>query len=196
MNAPAEFRYLKLTAANAPALAELFEREAVTCHCRYWHFSGDKNAWLARCAHEPEKNRAEFAQAAVANELQGMVALDATDTAVGWLKVTPVAAVSKLYEQRLYRGLACFDGDRRGVLTVGCFLIDERLRRSGIARELLRAAVREGRLSGARAIEAFPRRAEGVSDAELWLGPYPLFVSEGFEVVHDFGPYPVLRLML
>jgi GNAT superfamily N-acetyltransferase len=125
-----------------------------------------------------------------------MVALRADGSAAGWLKLTVESAMTKLYDQRLYRGLSCFAGERDGVLTIGCFLVDSRLRRRGVARELLRAAVREARSIGARAIEAFPRRAEAISDGELWLGPYPLFVAEGFAVVNDFGPYPVLRLNL
>jgi hypothetical protein len=31
---------------HARAIAELFEREGCACFCRWWHFEGDKNAWL------------------------------------------------------------------------------------------------------------------------------------------------------
>ncbi len=191
-----DLRYERLRAEHAPGVAELFEREELPCHCRYWHFHGDKNEWLARCSHERDENRAEFAAAARSDELQGIVALDAAQGVVGWLKITDQSAVSKLYQQRLYRGLPCFEGDRSGVMTIGCFLVEPRLRRQGVARGLLRAALREARAAGARVLEAFPRRGDAVPEAELWLGPYPLLRAEGFQVVHDFGPYPVLRLTL
>jgi GNAT superfamily N-acetyltransferase len=112
------------------------------------------------------------------------------------MKLTDQASVRKIYDQRLYRGLPCFGGPREGVYTVGCFLVDERFRRQGIARALLRAGLEAVRAQGAQAVEAFPRAAEGVSEAELWTGPARLFLSEGFEVVNDFSPYPVLRRTL
>ena len=46
---------------------------------------------------------------------------------------------------------------------------------------------------GARAIEAFPRRSEQAGPAELWVGPANIFLQAGFEIINDFGPYPVLR---
>jgi hypothetical protein len=45
-------------------------------------------------------------------------------------------------------------------------------------------------------VEAFPRSDLDVPAAALMMGPLALFVRAGFEVVHDFGPYPVLRLEL
>ena len=41
--------------ATLDALAALFERAESPCFCRYWHFEGDKNAWLDRCANRPRR---------------------------------------------------------------------------------------------------------------------------------------------
>jgi GNAT superfamily N-acetyltransferase len=112
------------------------------------------------------------------------------------MKLTPASSVAKLYAQRLYRGLPCFDGDRDGVHAIGCFLVDESWRRRGVARALLRFAIDRARSSGARAIEAFPRRADGIPDEQLWSGPFELFVAEGFRQMHHQQSYPVLRLDL
>jgi GNAT superfamily N-acetyltransferase len=179
---------------DARALSALFERAGVACHCRYWHFAGTTNDWLARIAHAPDENRREMehALASGSDEMRGLVAF-AGGQIVGWLKLTPASAVPKLYDQRLYRGLPCLTGDRAGVLTVGCLLVDPGWRRRGVARALIAATVARARATGARAVEAFPRRADGVSDAELFTGPYAAFLEAGFEVVHDFAPYPVLR---
>ena len=173
----------------------LFERTSTPCHCQYWHFEGDKNAWLDRLFHTPELNRAAFVEDLSKGGLHGVVAMQG-EQAVGWMKLCPAETVPKLYGQRLYKGLPCFSGPREGILTVGCMLVDEDVRRRGVARALLRHGVSVARQLGAHAIEAFPRRAEQAGPAELWLGPANIFLEQGFEIVNDFAPYPVLRLEL
>ena len=175
-------------------LVALFERTGTPCHCQYWHFTGDKNAWLDRLFHAPEQNRAAFVEnlATAHAELRGVVALHA-GRAVGWLKLCPAEHVPKLYDQRLYRGLPALSGPREGVLTVGCLLVDDEFRRRGVAQALVEQSVVLGRAHGARCIEAFPRRSEEAGAAELWTGPFRIFERAGFKIVNDFGPYPVLR---
>jgi GNAT superfamily N-acetyltransferase len=185
-------RFERAEAKHAGALVELFERTETPCHCQYWHFSGDKNAWLERLFHAPERNRQAFVEGLQSPELKGVVALT-HDRAVGWMKLCPAERVQKLYEQRLYKGLPCFGGPREGVLTVGCMLVAEDWRRRGIARSMLQAGIELAKATGARAIEAFPRRHEQAQAPELWLGPLGIFLEAGFQVVNDFAPYPVLR---
>lgn len=189
-------RCVRLDQDSADAALELLERESLGCYCRFHHFRGDKNAWHARVFHEPQENAREFRAMSLEPGLHGMVALGADGGALGWMKIAPQRALSKIYEQRLYRGLPCFDGPREGVFTIGCFLVDERFRRRGVGRALLKSALEQARAEGARFVEAFPRGVQGVPDAELWTGPLAMFLTEGFEVVHDFPPYPVLRLAL
>ena len=177
---------------HGAALVSLFERTATPCHCQYWHFTGDKNAWLERLFHAPDLNRAAFLEHLAQPGLKGIVALRG-EQAVGWMKLCLAETVPKLYQQRLYKGLPCFAGPRDGVLTVGCLLIDEDLRRQGVARALVRHGVSIARQAGARAIEAFPRRLDQAGPAELWTGPSTIFLEAGFEIVNDFAPYPVMR---
>jgi len=183
-------------AAHTAALVGLFERTGTPCHCQYWHFSGDKNAWLDRLFHAPELNRAAFAESLTTtqrqSELRGVVALH-REQAVGWMKLCPAERVTKLYEQRLYRGLPALAGARDGVLTVGCVLVDERFRRRGVARALVEQAIKLAESRGARCIEAFPRRSDQAGPAELWTGPFDIYEQAGFKIVSDFAPYPVLR---
>jgi GNAT superfamily N-acetyltransferase len=101
-----------------------------------------------------------------------------------------------MYERRPYRQLPCFDGARGGVLAIGCLLVDTPFRRTGVPDALVEGAVRAARGRGAIAIEALPRRAEELRDEERWMGSFSTFRRAGFEIVHDFGPYPVLRLTL
>ena len=182
-------------ARHADGLVALLAAECSGCFCRWWHFEGDKNAWIGRCALEPERNEAALREALAAgsDDARGVVAL-ADDEVVGWLKLAPAASVPKLYDQKLYRGLPVLDRPTAGVLAVACVVVRADRRRQGVAHALVGGALEAARASGATSVEAFPRRsAEPVHDAELWMGPASAFVAQGFEVAHEFGPYPVLR---
>jgi GNAT superfamily N-acetyltransferase len=188
-----------LSAEHAVALSELFERAGSGCYCEWWHFEDDKNAWLARLAGAPELNRAKlFERAGTASTagLAGVVATAPDGSAVGWMKLTWANAVHKLYAQRPYRGLPCFRENRERTATVGCFLVDPSWRKRGVAAALLSTGIELARAAGALAIEAFPRRADGLGDEELWMGPHGSFARHGFELVLEVGQYPVLRRML
>jgi GNAT superfamily N-acetyltransferase len=178
---------------HAGALQAFFAAHSNGCFCRWWHFPGDKNDWQLNCA-TPNANQQAMREAIASHapEMQGFVALRA-EQALGWLKLSEAQAVTKLYDQRLYRGLPCFDGDRQGIYTVGCMLVSPDQRRTGIARSLLQHAIAWAEEHGAQAIEAFPHRAAQHA-AGLWLGPHELYQELGFRTVHDFEPYPVLRL--
>lgn len=197
----ARFHVVPAAGAHAGGVAALFARADSPCYCRWWHFAGDKNAWGDRCANAPEESRRELldAFAAGSDEASGMIALTGTGDrgeVIGWMKLAPAASLSKLYAQRLYRNLPCFAGDRQGVLAIGCFLVDPAWRRNGVARALVAAGIVEARRRGARAIEAFPRRADILAPEEMWTGPVGVLLECGFEIVSDFAPYPVLRRVL
>lgn len=177
------------------ALGRLFASSGYGCYCRYWHFGGGPREWQIRCAQTPELNAAEFAErfALGGDDVRGLVALAPAGEIVGWLKLAPASTVQKVYDQRLYKGLPCFAGDRSGVFTIACVQVREGWRRRGVARALMQRAVDVARAWGARSIEAFPRRDADMSDASLMMGPLTVFEELGFEVVRDFTPYPVLR---
>jgi GNAT superfamily N-acetyltransferase len=183
---------------HTQALRAFFERVAVACHCEWWHFQGDKNAWLDRLAHHPlENQRAQDARLERSDQTSGIVALDASGEVIGWMKLTPWDGVQKLYDQRPYRKLPCLADDRSGVLTVGCFLVAPEHRRRGIASNLLGRGIEHAIAIGARAIEAFPRVGRTLGDEEAWMGPLALFERFGFTVVGgSAAPYPVLRKWL
>lgn len=186
-----------VTAEHLVGLDALFSACANGCHCRYWHFGGDKNEWQARLAFDEDANRAEQHAAVTEQRADGLgvVALDGAEV-VGWMKVTPRTAVPKLYDQRYYRGLAILGGDTnpQGVFSIGCVLVRPDRRRLGVATILARAAVDFARSRGATAIEAFPRVVSAtVSDEELQAGPIAAFAEAGFAVVWDHAQYPVLR---
>ncbi|MFO0735716.1 MAG: GNAT family N-acetyltransferase [Labilithrix sp.] len=182
-----------LAATNVGALRALFEASHAPCFCRYWHFTGNKNEWLDRCAHRPEENAAELEAAVLAGDpgARGLVALEG-DRAVGWLKLTPRAAVPKLRSLPVYRSLDL--GDEHTTYAIGCMLVDPSFRHRGVAHTLVAAAPAAAKSWGAVTVEAYPRRSpHALSDEEAWQGPEAVFLAEGFEAVQGEPPYPVLR---
>lgn len=205
-----DIRVMPARELHASGLVELFERTKSPCFCRWWHFNGDKNEWLDRCANNPGRSKLELNEAFQrgSDEASGVIAVAERELieashpdidqplVVGWAKVAPATALKKVYDQRLYRGLDVFSGDRAAVYTLGCLLVDEDFRQQGVARALVDGAVDFVRSRGGSALEAFPRRAEGMRPEEMWTGPFSTLRAAGFAEVHRFEPYPVMRLDL
>jgi GNAT superfamily N-acetyltransferase len=183
---------VRASGGHAGALADLFRACDSPCFCRFWHFEGDKNAWLERCASAPEKNEAEMRASLPRGE--GLVALGDDGRALGWMKLAPRATLPKLRARPVYKSLDL--GDDAGVLSIGCMLVRPDARGTGVARALVAAAPDVARASGARAIEAYPHALGGLGAHEVWMGPAALFESLGFRRVAGELPYPVLRLDL
>jgi GNAT superfamily N-acetyltransferase len=189
-----------LDPSRLTAWAGLFEAAHSTCFCRYWHFEGDKNAWLARSAFEPQVSCEEQSALVRAGDPagRGLLALESEAEgarAVGWMKLAPRATLPKLRRLPVYRSLDL--GDDAGVYAIGCFLVDPAWRHRGVARALVTAAEKYARGWGATALEAYPRRTpDRLYDEEAWMGPESLFLAVGFVPVHDVAPYPVLRKTL
>jgi GNAT superfamily N-acetyltransferase len=173
-----------LTEATLPGLLALFRESHSACFCRYWHFTGNKNEWLERCAFKPEDNAAELTNAFAEkrSEANGLVAIvEESDIrrVVGWMKLAP--ASPKLRSLSVYRSLDLGQGP-----TIGCMLVHPDWRHRGVARALVEAAPL-GTL-------AFPRRSpHPLSDEEAWQGPEHVFLDAGFTPDASDGPYPVLR---
>ncbi|CAN5594271.1 hypothetical protein BH09MYX1_BH09MYX1_66420 [soil metagenome] len=186
-----------LTPALVPSLDNLFHRASSPCHCRYWHFEGTKNDWLARCAMAERENADEQAALVLAGapEAGGLVALAADDpgVVVGWMKLSP--RPKKLRTLSVYRALPLDESS--GVLAIGCFIVDPAHRGRGVVSALLAAAPAYARALGAHTIEAYPRKADHrLADEEAWMGPLHAFEAADFTSAYAeaFGPYPVLRL--
>lgn len=179
---------------DAPSVTELFERADVPCFCQYYQFVGDHREWQNRCANDRASNRTGLALDLAEARTCAVIAVR-EETVLGWLRVAPAEQLGKLYDNRLYRAIPVLrEGDRRRAFAVSCFLVDPNWRRRGVARELLQAGIEAARGQGASMLEAFPRGADDVSDAEQWMGPRVLYEELGFQRIVDFAPYPVYRL--
>ncbi|MFO0665906.1 MAG: GNAT family N-acetyltransferase [Polyangiaceae bacterium] len=177
---------------DADALAAFFDRAGSTCFCRYWHFTGDKNAWLERSAFDPKANEADL-RTGLKNadpSALGLCARNGDGLVVGWLKLSTLSDVPKLRNLSVYRRL---DLDA-SALVIGCLLVLPDHRAQGVARALVRGAIARARaLPEVTRLYAFPRRAEArLHDEEAWMGPYAIYVAEGFIQASGEDPYPVL----
>ena len=178
------------------AYAALFEACHSTCYCRFLHFTGAKNDWLARCATAPEQNRDEQAALVRAGDdaARGLLAMH-DDAALGWMKLAPRARLTKLTTQGAYRALDL--GDPDGVWAIGCMLVHPEHRGRGVARALVDAAASHVRVWGGRAVEGYPRRADyRLHDEEAHRGTEAMFRACGFTRVageSPDAPYPVYR---
>src|SRR5262249_11753410 len=79
-----------LDASRLDAWTALMRAAGSACFCRYWHFAGDKNAWLERCAERPCDNLDETSALVRARDpaARGLLALEGA-AAVGWMKLAP-----------------------------------------------------------------------------------------------------------
>jgi GNAT superfamily N-acetyltransferase len=189
-------RVAPLSPETAAAWTALFEACGCACYCRYWHFSGGKNDWLARSFERPQESRDEqlVGVAEGSMEARGLVAFDG-EMAVGWMKLAPRSILVKLRRQGAYRSLDLGSDD--DVWSIGCFLVHPKHRRRGVARALVQAADEHVRRWGGHTLEAYPHRAGyALRDEEAWMGPHALLVSCGYVTTHEDGPYPVYRRAL
>jgi GNAT superfamily N-acetyltransferase len=189
----ADVRVEPLSEQNEDAWVALFDACGSACFCRYWHFEGTKNEWLARCSSALTINCDEQLALvhAGAVEARGLVAMRG-DSAVGWMKLAPRARLPKLTRQGAYRALNL--GADEGIWCVGCLLVRPSERRHGVATSLVAGAEDWARRWGGRAVEAYPHRVVyALHDEEAWMGPEALFVERRWDAVHDVSPYPIYR---
>lgn len=190
-----------LAPSHMEGFRALFDAAGSSCFCRFWHFGGNKNEWLDRCAHRAEENLAEQADAVSTRDASadGLVAIDDDGRLVGWMKLAPRAAMTKLVGRGVYRDVAPVPD----TWVIGCFLIHPEARRRGVARALAVAAEAHVVAIGGRVIEAYPHRAPPpLYDEMAWQGPIGMFGGLGYtEVDSNLGPgteiaYPLMRKML
>jgi GNAT superfamily N-acetyltransferase len=109
---------------------------------------------------------------------------------VGWLAVEPRAAYDKLAHSRALKPV-----DDQEVWSITCFFVAKKLRRKGIAVELIKAAVEHVSRRGGRIVEGYPVDAKENAPAPfVFTGTASAFRKAGFrEVARNTPTRPIFR---
>ncbi len=113
---------------------------------------------------------------------------------VGWVQVGPREWYGRLQRSRVTKPL-----DDRPAWAITCFVIPKAHRRTGVATELLRAAVEYARSQGADMVEGYPLepKTDEVPAFWSWMGFPSMFEACGFvEVDRRSETRPFMRLEL
>jgi GNAT superfamily N-acetyltransferase len=177
-----------VTADRLPDLATLFGSNKTTtgCYCM-WFLVPAKEC----SAGWNGGNRVAFEEATgAAAEPMGLLAYR-DDEPIGWCAAGPRTRYARALRSPVLAGRDV-DADAR-VWLVPCFYVRRDVRRSGVTRALLEAAVALARTHRATAIEGFPLAGEkrrGTGDA--FVGVEPLFATCGFTVIDRPTPSRVV----
>jgi GNAT superfamily N-acetyltransferase len=175
----ADIEIRPLTAETWKPLTALFSQggDPKGCWCTFWRVPG--STWSDA---KPDDNRRHLRRLTDAGDVTpGLVALRDGE-AVGWVSLGPREDYERLGRSRTIPQLAGSD-----VWAIVCFVVGRRARRSGVADELLKAAVDHARASGVKILEAYPVRTNGqrIPSASVYTGTLGMFERAGFNVVSE-----------
>jgi GNAT superfamily N-acetyltransferase len=175
-----------VTPERWPDMVDLFERRgprgghrntpAYGCWCMYWR---DRSL-----AHGEPKKRAMRTLVRAGRE-PGLLGYD-DGSVIGWVSVAP----REEYEAILASPQYAPRDDDNGIWSIVCFVVDKPHWRSGIAGDLLDAAVAHAFANDASGVEAYPHVANG-SD---YMGNLELYRRAGFRKLRDANKRAIVRL--
>jgi GNAT superfamily N-acetyltransferase len=167
-----------LTAERFPDLAALFGQggDPKTCWCTFWRVRNKE--WSLS---DPGGARARMEALADHDPPAGLLGYSDGD-AVGWVSLGPREDFARLEHSKVRPRL-----DDVPVWSIVCFVVSRQVRKQGLARELLDAAIAFARRRGAPAVEAYPVDTGGgkVPAANLYTGSLSMFLDAGFRVVRE-----------
>lgn len=173
-----------VTAELWPALLDLFGRGGASngCWCMYWILGPDYHR------RSRELNRRALEHAATDGPPPGLVALDETEKALGWCRLTPRAELPWL-NQRVT------EVDDLPVWSVPCFYVRRSARGLGVMTALIEGALAHASASGAPAVEAYPvDTSVPGSTRNVFTGTVEVFEKAGFTVVaRPQASRPIMR---
>lgn len=141
-----------------------------TCFCRFYHTNCSSADWQGRAG---EENRTEAIAAIAAGTMEGLLAFDG-DKCIGWCNANDV--------ERFLRFEDDFDHLTKGkkVGCVICFVIHPAYRGRGVARSMLKEAVRVFKAKGYAAVLALPVESEAGSE-KRYRGTLNMYRELGFQ---------------
>jgi GNAT superfamily N-acetyltransferase len=148
---------------------------------------GDANCWcmwwrVPRREFQAERNRARLEQLVADEREPGLLAYSG-DRPVGWVSVAPLPEFSRVFRSPTVKPGPDDPVDQ--IWSINCFVIRRDSRRSGVASDLLDAAVTYATKHGAQLVEGYPVDTGGgpMPAAELFTGTLQMFRQAGFRPV-------------
>jgi GNAT superfamily N-acetyltransferase len=161
------------------------------CWCTYFRRTG--RDFEAGCRSGGAGNQELLRRITAEGRVPGLLAYG-EDGPVGWVSVAPRIEFGRILRSPILKPV---DGEpEEDVWSVVCFYIARSARRTGVATELLAAAVSYAFDSGARVVEGYPVDTAGAKrpSAELYTGTLELFTRAGFTETFRRSPHrPVVR---
>ncbi|NVM18467.1 MAG: GNAT family N-acetyltransferase [Candidatus Lokiarchaeota archaeon] len=156
------------------------------CYCQFYHFAGNIEHWKKATK---EQNRNAAKTLITEENMNGFLAFIDNEP-VGWCNVN-----SKDVYEKIPINSESEDNLEGSLASIVCFLIAPAQRKKGIARKLLKHAIKRLKEAGFDWIEVYPRKGD-LSDAHSYHGPESLFDSEGFIVVEEDEHFLLMRKRL
>jgi len=162
------------------------------CWCQWWRLPRAGKLWEeTRGAKAKRMTKKLFSDGAIS----GLLAYDG-DKAVGWCSYGPRAIYSRMERIKAYAR-----DDIDDVWSINCFFIDRKYRRQGLAREMLRAAIRFMKKRKVKIAEGYPvpltKDGKQLPPAFSYTGPLKIFEDEGFEIIQRLSfSRPLVRKKL
>ncbi len=156
------------------------------CWCMFYHRSGPNRG--ASEAARQEQNRKDHGELLRRGHAHGVLVYR-RGSPVGWCQFGLREDLPRVDGGRKYRALVGeLDGPPRWRIT--CFFVDRPVRREGVARHALHAALEAIQRRGGGVVEGYP--ATHARAVGIWFGTTSMFEREGFRIVRPFGNSNVL----
>jgi ribosomal protein S18 acetylase RimI-like enzyme len=161
------------------------------CYCHYYQVPKSIR-WASLSA--PQNLTAMRARIEV-GEMEGFLAYDGGEV-VGWVNAQPRHKLPHCFARLGISPtpLACAPFEAAAIV---CFVIAPTQRRRGIARALLRGAIKSLVARGFKLVDAFPfKSGDSELAADHYHGPLPIFLDAGFSVLSEHKDLTVVRKLL
>ena len=132
---------------------------------------------------KPDGNKKLMKQLVKKNQPVGLIA-SLNKEPVGWIALAPREDYMKIENSRAFKRI-----DNKPVWSITCFFIKKELRKMGLSKELIKAAVDFAKKEKIKVLEAYPAIPynEKVPPPFLWVGILSVFTDCGFEVIQQNG---------
>lgn len=159
------------------------------CWCQWWRTPKGGKLWdETKGAKAKRMTKKLFAESSIT----GLLAYDG-DRPVGWCSYGPRTDFPRIDRSKAYAR-----DDVEDVWSINCFFIDKNYRRQGLAREMLRAAIKFMKKRKVKIAEAYPvtltKDGKQLPAAFSYTGPLKIFEDEGFAIIQQLSPSrPLVR---